>query len=81
MQVKSGVKPLYMAFGDYSRELATKVSALAAEHVRLEPLQRCVRLAVTPDDDDGDDDNWMDVGPDKEGGAQDQFPPVWFFYK
>jgi len=80
MQVKTGVKPLYMSFGDFSRELATPVSQLAREHLALDPLQRCVRLIVTNQDDDSDDD-CMDVGPEKPEAEQDQFPPVWFFFK
>ena len=79
----SGMKNIYMSFGDYSRELDMKVSdlvreLLAAEKRELHPLQNCFKLFITPDDDD-DDDMMMDVAPDDE--AQDTFPPVWLYFK
>lgn len=84
LAVGKKVVPLFMDFGDYSQELATRVSQLVSRHVTLAPLQRCIRLEVTPksEDDDDDDENWMDVGPEKEGGGNaDRFPPVWVYFK
>lgn len=81
--LKSGVKNIWMAFGDYGRELDMRVSDLvkelmAKEKVKLDPLVRCFKLFITAQDDD---DDVMDVGPENTEAEQDQFPPVWFYYK
>lgn len=82
MPAKGGEKNMFMSFGDWTRELSMKVSdlareLLAKEKMQLQPLQRCVQLKVTFDD--GDDADPMDVGP--ENAEEDQFPPIWFYFK
>ncbi len=78
--VKTGSKIIYMSFGDY--DVTRKVSdlareVLAKEKLKLEPLQRCIRLDVTPDDDD----DGMDLQEDKVGEQPDRFPPIYFYFK
>jgi hypothetical protein len=78
--LKSGVKILYMSFGDYdtSRRVSDVVrEELAKEKMKLEPLQRCFRLGIVADDDD----DGMDMVEDKPGEQPDEFPPVWFYFK
>jgi len=83
--LKTGVKNIWMSFGDYQREESMLVSdlvkeLLATEKMELHPLQRCVKLFITPDTDD-DDDDFMDVSPDGGDEEQDQFPPLWFYFR
>jgi len=77
LPVHDGAKNLFMAFGDFSREKETLISVLVQEHMKLDPLQRCVKLIIAPQDDDEDDA--MDMKPDDT--AEDYYPPVWFYFR
>lgn len=76
--VKTGAKIIYMSFGDYDKSrkvLDLALEELAKEKQKLDPQQRCIKLIITPDDDD----DGMDMADDDK--PVDQFPPVYYFFK